>query len=139
MLSTVSELQLTGALLAANDAFALADLGLAAGMQQALADPASLPDAGSLSLPTQQFAGRGSINIVIQAGTHDNHCPALAPLPGIRRHFEIRATGFADRSASATHVQGFYVCREVCAAAECVAMELLSVQAYWFARTGADQ
>jgi len=137
--STVSELQLTGTLLAANNAFALAELGLAAGMQKVLADPASLPDAGSLSLPPQEVAGTGSINTVIQAGAHDDHCPALAPLPGIRQHFEIRATGFADRSVSATHVQGFYVCREVCVTTECVALELLPVKAYWFALAGTDQ
>ncbi len=137
--SAASETRLTGTLLAANTAFALAELGIAAGMHTALTEPARLPDSGPLTLPPQTIAGMGSVSVLIQPTASDNACPALAPLPAVRRHFEIRATSVADHSVRTTHVQGFYVCRELCATAGCVALELLPVRSYWQARAGAAQ
>jgi hypothetical protein len=137
--SAASETRLTGTLLAAQTAFALAELGIAAGMHTALTDPAKLPDSGTLILPAQIIAGMGSVSILVEPGASDNACPALAPLPAVRHHFEIRATGLADRAVTTTHVQGFYVCRELCATADCVALETLPVRAYWYEHPGAPQ
>lgn len=137
--SAASETRLTGTVLSASTAFALAELGIAAGMQTALTDPARLPDSGTLTLPSQTITGMGNVSVSIQPGASDNYCPALAPLPATRRHFEIRATGSADHSVRTTHVQGFYVCRELCTSADCVALELLPVRSYWQERAGAAQ
>jgi Tfp pilus assembly protein PilX len=137
--SAASETRLSGTLLAANTAFALAELGIAAGMQTALTEPARLPDSSPLTLPPQTIAGMGSVNVLIQPTASDNACPALAPLPAVRRHFEIHATSVADHSVQTTHTQGFYVCRELCVTAGCVALELLPVRSYWHERAGAVQ
>jgi hypothetical protein len=83
----------------------------------------------SLSPVTAAGAGHASTHIVALGSDAD--CPALAPLPAIRRHYEIHATGYADRGAVATHVQGFYVCAEVCAITYCEVAEQRPVAAYW--------
>lgn len=137
--SAATEARLIGSLRAGSAAFALAEQGIAAGLQLAQANPALLPDSTPLILPAQTVAGMGSVAVFIQPGTRDNHCPALAPLPAVRAHFEIRATGTVDPGARTTHIQGFYVCREICSGAGCIAVELAPVRSYWQQRPGAVQ
>jgi hypothetical protein len=137
--SAATEARLIGSLRAASSAFNLAEQGIAAGLQLAHANTALLPDSAPLTLPVHTIAGVGSVTTLIQPGTHDNHCPTLAPLPAVRSHFEIRATGTADPGARTTHVQGFYVCREICTGADCIAVELPPVRSYWQQRQGAAQ
>jgi hypothetical protein len=135
--SAASETQLTGTLFAAHRAFALAERGIAAGLDTARTDPARLPTAAPLVLPSLDIAGMGRVDIVIQPGQVDDLCPALAPLPAERWHYEIRATASDIGSIRTTHVQGFYICRELCTTADCVAAELRPVRSYWHARPGA--
>ena len=137
--SAATEARLIGSLSAASSAFALAEQGVAAGLQLAQANPALLPDSTPLLLPAQTITGLGSVTALIQPGTRDNYCPGLAPLPAVRSHFEIRATATADLGARTTHVQGFYVCREVCTGADCIAVELAPVRSYWQQQPGAAQ
>jgi len=137
--SAATEARLIGSLHAASSAFALAEQGITAGLQFAQANPALLPDSTPLALPVQVITGTGSVTTLIQPGTRDNHCPALAPLPAVRSHFEIRATGTADPGPRTTHVQGFYVCREICTGTDCIAVELAPVRSYWQQRQGAAQ
>jgi hypothetical protein len=137
--AAATEARLIGSLHATSSAFALAEQGIAAGLQFAQANPALLPDSTPLALPVHVITGTGSVTTLIQPGVRDNHCPALAPLPAVRSHFEIRATGAADPGARTTHVQGFYVCREICTAADCIAVELAPVRSYWQQRQGAAQ
>jgi len=137
--SAATEARLAGTLRSAATAFALAEQGIATGLEIARTDPALLPDSNLLTLPTQAIAGMGSVSAFIQPGTRDNHCPALAPLPAVRQHFEITATGTADIGVRTTHVQGFYVCREICTTADCIALELPPIRSYWQQRQGIAQ
>jgi len=134
--SAATEARLTGILHSASSAFVLAERGISAGLHIAQTEPARLPVTTPLSLPAQAITDMGSVTTLIQPVTSDNHCPALAPLPAVRQHFEIRATGIAANGAQTTHVQGFYVCREICAAPDCIALELLPIRSYWQQRQG---
>lgn len=131
-----SATQLAGTVVAAEDAFRLAELGVAAGLRLAKASPALLPTTGETPVTELAVAGTGRVSASIAALGSDTLCPALAPLPAIRRHYEIHATGRADRGAAATHVQGFFVCAESCTTAWCEAAEELPTASYWRALTG---
>ena len=126
-----SAAHVAGAVVAEHDAFRLAELGVAAGMRVARNRPELLPAAGQMSVSPVTAAGAGQASTRIVALGSDADCPALAPLPAIRRHYEIHATGYADRGAVATHVQGFYICAEVCDTAYCEAAEQRPVATYW--------
>lgn len=134
--SATTEAQLGGTLIAAQDAFWLAELGVAAGLSFALNQPADLPAATSLNLAATTSLGHGHTKIAIHQNGTDAHCPSLAPLNSVRYHYEIHATGFADRGATSTHVQGFYICSELCTSLYCDLAELPPVKSYWKNSTG---
>jgi hypothetical protein len=134
--SAITEAQLSSTLIAAQDAFWLAELGVATGMSFALNQPADLPEGTSLKLATTGSPGRGYIKTTIYQNETDSHCPSLAPLNSIRHHYEIHATGVADRGATSTHVQGFYICSEICTSLYCDIAELPPVKSYWKSFTG---
>ncbi|MEJ2139783.1 MAG: hypothetical protein P8Y61_10105 [Gammaproteobacteria bacterium] len=126
---------ITGASIsAARDAFWLAEAGIADGLAFAAKRTAELPVAGSISLPPRMVAGTGRIETVIRVTGSDDQCPALDPLEAERYHYEIQATGFADRSAASTHVQGLYICRSTCDSSDCLAVETAPVTTYWSAK-----
>ena len=134
--SATSATELAGTVVAAGDAFRLAELGVAAGLRLARTAPALLPATGQISVAELDAAGAGRVSASIVAVGSDAGCPALTSLPAIRRHYEIHATGHANRGAVATHVQGFFVCAEVCNTAGCEAAEELPVASYWRALVG---
>ncbi len=134
--SATTEAQLGGTLIAAQDAFWLAELGVAAGLSFALNQPADLPEATSLKLTATTSLRHGHTKITIHQNGTDAHCPSLAPLNSVRYHYEIHATGFADRGATSTHVQGFYICSELCTSLYCDIAELPPVKSYWKSSTG---
>jgi len=134
--SATTEAQLSGTLIAAQEAFWLAELGVASGIRFAHARPAELPDSSARELKTHISHRRGYTETVILQNGADNHCPPLAPANAIRRHYEIHATGMAARGAISTHVQGFYVCSEICSAIDCEVPEYPPVKSYWKAVAG---
>ncbi len=134
--SAATEAQLGSTLIAAQDAFWLAERGIAAGISFALNQPADLPEASSLNLAATTSLGRGHIKTTIHQNGTDSHCPSLAPLNSVRHHYEIHATGFADRGATSTHIQGFYICSEICTSLYCDIEELPPVKSYWKSATG---
>lgn len=134
--SATTEAQLSGTLIAAHEAFWLAELGVASGINFARARPAELPASSAKELTTHIRHGQGLTETVILPDGTDNHCPPLAPANAIRRHYEIHATGIAARGAISTHVQGFYVCSENCSAIDCDVPEYPPVKSYWKAVAG---
>jgi hypothetical protein len=136
--SAASETRLTGTLLNSYSAFALAELGIAAGLQTAVMNPAALSATNTLTLSPQSVNGLGRYTTLIRPAGRDDFCPALAPLPANRMHFEIVATGDANDSITTTHVQGFYICSELCTTADCVAAEMPPVRSYWQAQPGSS-
>jgi hypothetical protein len=134
--SATTEAQLSGTLIAAQDAFWLAELGVAAGMQYAVARPADLPRDAVVDIVIPARPEHGHVETAIHAAGEDTHCPSLAPAEAIRHHYEIHATGYADRGAISTHVQGFYICSEVCTTLGCVVPENPPVRSYWKGITG---
>jgi Tfp pilus assembly protein PilX len=134
--SATTEAQLASTLIAGQDAFWLAELGVATGISFALNQPADLPEATSLNLAATTPPGRGHTKITIHQNGTDAHCPSLAPLNSVRHHYEIHATGFADRGAISTHVQGFYICSELCTSLYCDIAESPPVKSYWKSSTG---
>jgi hypothetical protein len=134
--SATTEAQLSRTLMAAQDAFWLAELGVATGMSFALNQPVNLPEDTSLNLADINNSGRGYVKITIQQTGTDAHCPSLAPLDSIRHHYAIHATAIADRGATSTHVQGFHICSELCASLYCDIAELPPVKSYWKNATG---
>jgi hypothetical protein len=131
--SATTEAQLGGTLMAAQDAFWLAELGVAAGLNFALTRPTELPASGSMILPALTGSGsdKDHAEIIIHQGTADDHCPELHLTSTVRQHYEIHATGFADRRAITTNVQGFYICSEICTASDCAIQENPPVKSYW--------
>ncbi len=94
-------------------AAALADRHIAAALRSVRATPASLPVGATVAL-AGLTAPTGSSRATL-AHTGNSACTDLAPLTGARDDYEIRATAVTTRARNHQR-QGFYVCREVCAA-----------------------
>lgn len=136
MRSTATEILTTASIEAARDAFWLAEDGIAEGLAFARERTAELPADGSLSLAPRTVPNTGRIEILIRVTGTDSQCPSLDPLPGERTHYEIQATGYADRAAVSTHLQGLYLCRSPCDSVDCIVIETIPVSTYWSARAG---
>ena len=134
--SAVTATEVAGTVVAAEDAFRMAELGVAAGLRLARTSPALLPATGQASVAELDAVGTGRVSASIVALGSDTGCQTLGPAPAIRRHYEIRAIGRADSGAVATHVQGFFVCAEVCDTAYCEVAEEFPVATYWRALAG---
>jgi len=127
--TATAEAQLTDSLLVTGRAFELGERGIAAGLHYAYENPASLTTELPLAL---RLAGPGADDTVEVSLAHtalDDFCPAMSVLPVERLHFEIRATVHVELLRQ-THVQGFYVCREICPGS-CTGIESLPVKSYW--------
>jgi hypothetical protein len=128
--TAIAETRLIDTLLVAGSTFQLAELGIASGLQFAIDNPAELPVTDALTLPPLQVDVFGRVQTSLVAVGTDNLCPELEPVPAQRLHFEIRATAVVDNPVNGTHVQGFYICRELCTEA-CIGAEILPVKSYW--------
>lgn len=131
MRSATTEAQLSGTLIAAREAFWLAELGVASAMQFARNRPADLPVSGSMDLGTQSSTGRGRVEIAVHTAGTDNYCTPPVSASATRRHYKILASGFADHGATSTNVQGFYICTEHCTVVGCDVTEHPPVKSYW--------
>lgn len=126
------EAQLTDSLLLAGRAFESAELGIAAGMRFAINNPARLANELPLSLRVSDPAANNDIEVTLIHTAVDNYCSEMHEKPVERIHYEIRsevALGALRRS----HVQGFYICRNICAA-WCTGIETPPVKSYWTVR-----
>ena len=131
--TALAETRLINSLLVAGSTFELAELGIASGLQLATNSPGQLPDTEPLTLPPLQADVFGRLETTIVATDTDNLCPQMSPLPAERLHFEIRATAAVENPVNGTHVQGFYICRELCTN-NCIGAESLPVKSYWTIR-----
>lgn len=131
--TAVAEARLIRTLLAQQTAADLAQAGTARGLAVVGQNMARLPAPGTSStLPTLNVPAGRTDTTVAMLGS-DTSCPALASGNVIREHYELRATAVISGTAQAaatTHAQGFYVCRELCAA-PCTAVTVAPVRTYW--------
>jgi Tfp pilus assembly protein PilX len=134
--SAHTETRLGASLQAARNAFMLAELGIESGMKRVIENPALLQATAASELMQSEIDGKGRVHAVLHRGVTDDHCPNLVTGSAIRTHYEIHATGIADRGALTTHVLGFHVCTETCTSIYCVAAESLPVRSYWSAAPG---
>jgi len=134
--SATTEAQLSGTLTASRQAHWLAELGVAAGLDFAAARPADLPRDTAINVALPLNLEQGRVEATIHSAGEDASCPALAPAAAIRHHYEIHATGYADHGASSTHVQGFFICSEICTTPGCEVPEYPPVRNYWKGITG---
>jgi type II secretory pathway pseudopilin PulG len=128
--TAIAETRLINALLVAGSTFELAELGIASGLRLAVQAPAELPVTEPIVLPPLQADVFGRVETSVMPTGVDNLCPELAPLDAERLHYEIHATAVTDNPVNGTHVQGFYICRELCTAA-CIGAESMPVKSYW--------
>ncbi len=112
----------------AAQAFALAERHLQLGLRLAQTDPTALPVGASIALPGISDPHGSSRATLTHAGS-GNACNELQPLMGERHDYEIRATATTPRAGSHQR-QGFFICRELCAA-PCVALESAPVPTHW--------
>jgi hypothetical protein len=128
--SATAEARLSISVLAASQAFSLAERGVITALAFARTQPEKLSLTMPVVVPVPQPALPGhSIDVEIEASGNDNHCPMFANSE--RQHYEVYSTGIAGMSAIRTHVQGFYICRELCAEENCIGTELSPVPSYW--------
>jgi len=131
MRSATTEAQLSGTLIAAREAFWLAELGVASAMLYARSRPADLPLSGSIDLGMESSIGRERVEIAVHTAGTDTYCAPPISASATRRHYKILATGFADHGATSTNVQGFYICTEHCTVVGCDVTEHPPVKSYW--------
>jgi len=135
--SATAEARLGVSVLAAHQAFSLAQRGSTTALRYAMRQPENLPALQSIPLiiPVAQPASPGhSIETEIAAFGIDADCPYLhddAILNVERQHYEIRSTGRASTSATRIHVQGFYICHEICSGNGCIGTVTPPVPSYW--------
>jgi Tfp pilus assembly protein PilX len=128
--SATAEARLGASVLAASQAFNLAQNGLVTALVYARARPENLSLINPVVVPvTQPTAPEHSISVTIEASGNDAHCPIFSN--GERQHYEIYSTGIAGPGATRTHVRGFYICRELCAGENCVGIENPATPSYW--------
>lgn len=128
--TSVANTRLLGSVDAAQTTFRLAARATAAALQAVRDDPTLLPAGGVVALPAfQHNDGTAAAELHHLATTP--HCPALDPTPGERRDYEIRVTARGPRGARSHHRQGFYICREACAA-PCVGVETPALPTHWY-------
>ena len=135
--SATAEARLGVSVLAAHQAFNLAQRGSTTALGYAMRQPENLPALQSipLNISVAQPAIQGhSIETEIAAIGADAECPYLrndADLNVERQHYEIRSTGRAGKSATRIHVQGFYICHEICSGNGCIGTVTPPVPSYW--------
>jgi hypothetical protein len=128
--SATAEARLSASVLAASQAFSLAQNGVVTALAYAKSHPENLSLHNPVIVPVAQPATTDhSITTEIEANGNDPHCPMFSH--GERQHYEIYSTGIAGPGATRTHVQGFYICRELCASENCIAEETLATPSYW--------
>jgi hypothetical protein len=145
--SATTEAQLSLSVLHSYEAFALAEQGILAALRYAEQHAANLPEPNDmLTIATTVSTGAEaraepraerrseprsgkSLAVTITATHSDAQCPAF--VTSERMHFEIRSVGRAGAGARRTHVQGFYICRELCDVEGCLAAESAPVPSYW--------
>lgn len=129
--SATTEARLSLSALRAHQAFTLAERGIAAALRHAEQHPGRLPaPKDKITVPATEPTDLGdSLAILITATDSDTQCPEYTT--GERRHYEIRSVARAGTGARRTHLQGFYICRELCAGDGCLAAESLPVRSYW--------
>ncbi len=115
---------------AAQSTFRLAAATTADTLQAVRDDPALLPASGSVTLPDVQHQD-GTAQAELHHRVTTPHCPVLDPTPGERIDYEIRVTARGPRGALSHHRQGFYICRETCAA-PCVGVETPPMPTHWY-------
>lgn len=129
--SATIEARLSLSVLQAHQAFTLAERGITAALRYAEQHADSLPAASDrLTVPTTGATHAGeSLAVSITAMHDDTQCPAYSAAE--RQHYEIHSVGRVGAGARRTHVQGFYICRELCDADDCLAAESSPVPSYW--------
>ncbi len=135
--SATAEARLGVSVLAAHQAFYLAQRGSTTALSYAIRLPENLPAPQSIPLiiPVAQPSIPGhSIETEIAAIGTDAVCPYLsddAVLNIERQHYEIRSMGRASTSATRIHIQGFYICHEICSGIGCIGTVTRPVPSYW--------
>jgi hypothetical protein len=128
--SATAEARLSRSVLDASQAFSLAERGVVTALAFARTQPEKLSSTMPVAVPVTQPALPGhSIAVEIEASGIDDHCPMFTNSE--RQHYEIYSTGMAGMGAIRTHVQGFYICRELCADENCIGAEISPVPSYW--------
>jgi hypothetical protein len=128
--SATAEARLSRSVLDASQAFSLAERGVVTALAFARTQPENLSLSMPVAVPVTQPALPGhSIAVEIEASGIDDHCPMFTNSE--RQHYEIYSTGMAGMGAIRTHVQGFYICRELCADENCIGAEISPVPSYW--------
>ncbi|MDP6437437.1 MAG: hypothetical protein QF790_02485 [Gammaproteobacteria bacterium] len=127
--TATAEARLTDSLLVADRAFELGERGIAAGLRYAFENPANLTTGLPLALRLAGPDADDTVEVSLAHTVLDNYCPAMSVSPVERLHFEIRAMVHVELLRQ-THVQGFYICREICPG-PCTGIESLPVRSYW--------
>jgi hypothetical protein len=130
--SATTEIRLGQSVIAAEQAFNLAERGISMTLNHISLHPTDLPtptDSSKTIDVIQPLTAGHSIYSEIQTLNVDSHCPMLDT--GERSHYEIHSTGVAGSSATRTHIQGFFVCRESCVTDDCLSVEMLPELSYW--------
>jgi hypothetical protein len=128
--SATAEARLGTSVMAASQAFSLAQNGVVTALAYAQTHPENLSVNNPVIVPiSQPTTPDHSISTEIVASGSDAQCPMFSH--GERQHYEIYSTGVAGPAATRTHVQGFYICRELCTGADCLAAETPVILSYW--------
>jgi Tfp pilus assembly protein PilX len=133
--TATAENRFIGALIAANEAFWLAETGLQYALNMADSNPGLLTSAGVIALPRQTLA-TGTVDTTIAFLGTAAGCPELADPSATREHFEIRADSHALRNAVDSHMLGFYICRDNCLGELCTGIETAAIRTYWKTTSG---
>jgi hypothetical protein len=130
--TAVSNARLLRALAAYDEASRYATIATENALHYAANNPAALPDTANvqLQLDSMNFVNGNAI-AAIEFVANDTHCPLLAPLRATRDHFKIDATGTSDKAGVVRHSQGFFICRELCAAPPCTGVFTAPQRSYW--------
>jgi Tfp pilus assembly protein PilX len=129
--SATIEARLTLSVLQTHQAFTLAERGITAALRYAGQHTDNLPAAPDrLAVPMTGSSHAGeSLAVSITATHSDTQCPIYATAE--RQHYEIHSVSSVGAGARRTHVQGFYICRELCDVDDCLAAESTPVPSYW--------
>ena len=132
--TAIAESRLIDSLLVAGQVFETAEPGIMAGLRFAYENPSGLPTDLPTDLPvTLSIVNpnrRGTVEATLSHTAIDNYCPMMDVLPVERLHYEIHSVASVDDLLRQTHIQGFYICREVCPG-PCTGIESFPVESYW--------
>ena len=91
-------------------AFYLAEIAIAGSLDTLASNPALLDTSTPFTIARTAVPGHGAYEAATVLQEFGSACDEPTGQPAIRRHFEIRASGYSGRNAVANHRRGFYVC-----------------------------